>query len=124
MDVVQELLKELADRNLRINVEYYEHSLPYVSISDPETNEDCIKTCIAKGLFYAQKRREKKFQSLVSINVAIRCGKVIEQIYYSWIFLLFCRSTNIWKHKTKRKRNGCLFGSTVMLVKTMPRNLA
>lgn len=64
-DVVQELIRELADRNLRINVEYYEHNFPYVSITDPETNEDCIKTCIAKGLFYAQKRREKKLHSLI-----------------------------------------------------------
>lgn len=68
MDVVPELLKELADRNLRINVEYHEQSTAYVSISDPETSEDCIKTCIAKGLFYAQKRREKKLQSLVNLS--------------------------------------------------------
>lgn len=64
-DVVQELLRELADRNLRINVEYHEHNMAYVSITDPETSEDCIKTCIAKGLFYAQKRREKKLHSLI-----------------------------------------------------------
>lgn len=64
-EVNAELFYELADRKLRINVEYYVSNLAYVSIVDAETNEDCIKTCIEKGMFYAEYRKEKKLESLV-----------------------------------------------------------
>lgn len=67
-EVNAELFYELADRKLRINVEYYVSNLAYVSIVDAETNEDCIKTCIEKGMFYAEYRKEKKLESLVRLN--------------------------------------------------------
>lgn len=57
----------LEKRNLRINTEYQDHNLQFVSIIDADSKEDMIKVCIAKGLFYVQNRREKKLASLVSI---------------------------------------------------------
>lgn len=71
-EVNAELFHELANRKLRINIEYYVSNLAYVSIIDAETNEDCIKTCIEKGMFYAENRREKKLESLVRLNSIFR----------------------------------------------------
>ena len=61
-----ELVREITGRTLGLNIEYYDHNLAFVTLIDSETKEDVNKTCIEKGFFYVQRRREKKLQALVS----------------------------------------------------------
>ena len=57
--------EDLLDRTVNLNVEYRITGTPYVSLVDPQNNDDLIKNLVLDGLLMAEKRGGKRLAKLV-----------------------------------------------------------
>lgn len=59
-----------SNAGLLLNVEYKSGAIPYVTLVTPEEKDDIGKKLVEKGFVLAEKRREKKYQKLISDYVS------------------------------------------------------
>lgn len=57
--------EDFLDKTLNLNVEYRVGGTPYVTLSDPSSNEDLVKNLVGEGLLLAEKKGGRKLVKLV-----------------------------------------------------------
>lgn len=62
----QALRDDLMDKTLNLNVEYRQSGSPFVSFTDPTSNEDVGKNLILDGLMLLDKKGGRKMQKLIN----------------------------------------------------------
>lgn len=62
---LQAMREDFLDKTLNLNVEYRVGGTPYVTLSDPSSNEDLVKNLVGEGLLLAEKKGGRKLVKLV-----------------------------------------------------------